>query len=89
MSQPTEYTQVFDNCPDGGQFGNTSTQKIAFYGATPIARLGVSTAISTTAFISTSGIYGFATSTEGLQVSNAVSTLTYALVQLGLITAVS
>lgn len=85
MSQPTEYTQVFDNNPGGGQFGRTTSDKIAFYGTTPLAQQTISSAISTTASISTSGVYGFASSTEAMQVVNAVSTMAYALKQLGLV----
>lgn len=84
MSQPLEYEQVTYNSPDGAQMGGTSTELIGFYGATPVARLTISSAISTTASISTSP-YGFATSTEALQVVNAVSTMAYALKQLGLV----
>lgn len=88
MAQPTEYEQVTYNAPDGAQFGKAATEKIAFYGSTPVVRPSVSTAISTTASVSTSGVYGFATSTEAMQVVNAVSTLTKALTDLGLITAI-
>ena len=85
MSQPTEYENVSYNAPDGAQFGRATTEKIAFYGSTPIVQPTVSSAISTTASISTAGLYGFATSTEALQVVNAVSTMAFALKQLGLV----
>jgi len=80
--------QVTYNADDGATMGSSATELISFYGATPVARPSVSTAISTTASISTSGVYGFASSTEALQVVNAVSTLTKALTDLGLITAI-
>lgn len=85
MSQPLEYEQVTYNAADGAQMGRATTDLIAFYGSTPIAKQTVSSAISTTASISTAGVYGFATSTEALQVVNAVSTIAYALKQLGLV----
>ena len=85
MSQPTEYEQVTYNAPDGSQMGRASTDKIAFYGSTPIVQGTISSAISTTASISTTGVYGFATSTEAMQVVNSVSTMAYALKQLGLV----
>jgi len=85
MSQPLEYEQTGYNGPDGQQMGRATTEKIAFYGSTPLAQQTVSSAISTTASISTSGVYGFSTSTEALQVVNAVSTIAYALKQLGLV----
>lgn len=87
MAQPLEYEQAFYNAPDGGQVGKTSTDKIGFWGTTPVAR-GTSTVanISTTAFISTSGVYGFATSTEGLQVTAALSTIIAQLKACGILT---
>ncbi len=85
MSQPLEYEQVTYNAADGAQMGRAATDLIGFYGATPIVRPTISSAISTTASISTSGLYGFASSTEALQVVNAVSTMAYALKQLGIV----
>lgn len=85
MSQPTEYEQVTYNAPDGAQFGKATTEKLAFYGSTPLAQLAVSSAISTTLSVSTAGVYGFTTSTETMQVVSAVSTTVWALKQLGLL----
>ena len=85
MTQPTEYEQVTYNAPDGSQMGRATTDKIAFYGSTPIVQPTISSAISTTASISTTGLYGFASSTEAMQVVNAVSTMAYQLKQLGLV----
>lgn len=86
QNQPTEYEQVCYNqySGPGAQFGNTSSTYIAIWGATPTTR-PVNTAvtnISTTAFISNSP-YGFATSTEGLQVTVALSTIITNLKALG------
>ena len=87
QNQPLQYEQVSYNAPDGAQFGITSTEKIAFWGATPIVR-GTSTVanISTTAFTSIAGLYGFNTSTEGLQVTAALSTIIVQLKAVGLLT---
>lgn len=79
------YEYIGYNSPDGSIMGKSTTEKIAFYGSTPLAQQTISSAISTTASISTSGVYGFSTSTETLQVVNAVSTMAYALKQLGLV----
>lgn len=84
-NQPTEYEQVTYNSPGGAQMGKASNEAIAFYGQTPTARAWALTNISTTAFTSTNP-YGFATSTEGLQVSAALSTIIVALKALGLTT---
>lgn len=74
-AQPLEYEQVGYNAPDGMQMGRTTNDKIGFFGTAPIAKQTLTCAISTTASISTSGVYGFATSTETLQVVNAVSSI--------------
>ena len=86
MAQPLEYEQVTYNSPDGAQICKTSSDLVGFWGATPIVR-GTSTVanISTTAFASTAGIYGFATSTEGLQVTAALSTIIVQLKAVGLL----
>jgi hypothetical protein len=41
MSIPTSYEQVTYNSPDGAQVGSASTEKVGFFGATPIARPSV------------------------------------------------
>ena len=79
------YERLTYSSPDGALIGNASSEPIGFYGTTPTVQLGISSAISTTASISTAGVYGFATSTEALQIVNAVSTMAYALVTLGLV----
>lgn len=71
MAQPLEYEQVSYNAPDGAQFGKTSTDKIAFLGATPTAVSTIVVAATTTAPVSTSGIYGF-TQTQAQSIINAV-----------------
>lgn len=38
MTQPTEYWQVTPNSVDGAQMGKGTTEKIAFYGSTPIVQ---------------------------------------------------
>ena len=87
QNQPLEYEQVTYNSPDGAQIGKASTELVAFWGGTPsVKNWAAVNNISTTAFASTAGIYGFATSTEGLQVSQALSTIIIALKALNIIT---
>lgn len=38
MTQPTEYEQMTYNAPDGAQAGRASTERLGFWGATPISR---------------------------------------------------
>ena len=87
QNQPLEYEQVTYNAPDGAQVGKSSTEKVAFWGGTPALKNWASVNnISTTASASTAGIYGFATSTETLQVTAALSTIIIALKALNIIT---
>ncbi len=93
QNQPLEYEQICYNVGSiagtstsgGAQLGNSSSVLIGIWGATPVSR-GTSTVanISTTAFSSTAP-YGFATSTEGLQVTAALSTIIVQLKAVGLL----
>jgi hypothetical protein len=38
MTIATSYEQVTYNSPDGAQIGVAATEKVAFYGATPVAQ---------------------------------------------------
>jgi hypothetical protein len=38
MTIATSYEQVTYNSPDGAQIGNAATEKVGFYGATPVAQ---------------------------------------------------
>ncbi len=91
MTQPAEFEQLSYNAPDGAQAGRTSTDKIAFYGATPVVRIStVSTLdVSTTSTQSTSsgaGIgFGFTSAAEFLNLVTAVSTMQAALKGMGIV----
>lgn len=93
MTQPTEYENLSYNAPDGSIFGRTSTDRVGFWGAVPVARpVTISTSlVSTTVGQSTSTAavattsWGFASQPEILNFINAVSTMHYAMKQLGLI----
>lgn len=41
MTIPTSYEQVTYNSPDGAQMGSSATEKIGFFGKTPIAQPSV------------------------------------------------
>ena len=84
MAQPTEYEQVTYNSPDGAQMGRTTSEKIAFYGSTPIVQpSGV--AAASTYIVSTSVISGFNTADAVTSLVNQVSNMVVALKNLGLI----
>ena len=91
QNQPAEFEQVTYNAPDGAQMGRTSTEKLAFYGNTPIIRNSTSNPdISTTSSQSTSsgaGInWAFITLTEFNAFVTAVSTMQKAMKDYGLLT---
>lgn len=49
MTQPTEYQAVTDGAPDGANVGKSSTEKVGFWGATPVARQSITAVATTTA----------------------------------------
>ena len=90
MPQPLEYEQLGYNGPDGAQIGRTSTDLVSFYGATPVVRsstvstLMVST-ISSQSTSSGAGIgFGFTSLVEYQNLVTAVSTMQWALKQMGI-----
>ena len=71
---------------DGTVFGNSSTDKIGFYGlTTPIVRPTKATAVATTAAVTT-GVtcYGYSTSTQADAIVTAVNATITNLTALGL-----
>lgn len=41
MAQPLEYEQAGYNAPDGLQVGKSATEKVGFFGATPVVKPSV------------------------------------------------
>ena len=60
------YEAVTYNSPDGAQIGSTKSEKVAFYGAVPVAQRAYSSAVHATAGIATSASFG-ATQLAALQ----------------------
>lgn len=83
-----DYEQVTYNSPDGAQVGAATTEKVGFWGATPItqraaAALSTVAALSVTAAISTGGA-GFTTSAGLQQLVDAVAEIRAAMVAMGI-----
>lgn len=80
------YEQVTYNSTDGALIGNSSTEKIGFYGTTPIVQPSV-TAIGTTTIsqVGTTGKWAFATSTAALAFVARVRSIQDKLDLLGLV----
>ncbi len=68
--------QLTDKNPDGTNLGQDSADKIAFYGATPIARPTGATAITTTQpTLGATAAYGFTTTAQFNNLIAAVNTI--------------
>ena len=52
-----DYEQVTYNGPSGAQIGKSATEKVGFYGATPVVQLATATTHTTTNVV-TSASYG-------------------------------
>jgi len=77
--------QLSDANPDGTVLGQSSTDKLAFYGAaTPVVRQSVSEYTTTTAAVSTSTNWAYTTSTQANALNTQVIAITAALRNLGL-----
>lgn len=85
QNQPLQYEQVTYNAPDGAQMGLTATDKIAFYGATPIVQYGAVSAASTYNITSnTTSTVGFISVAEMSSFISQVSSVIAGLKALGL-----
>lgn len=80
------YEQVTYNSPDGAIMGKSGTEKIAFYGRTPVVVPTKPTALGTIVFsqIATSGKWGFSSSTVAKTVAPRIDAIVTKLVTLGL-----
>lgn len=74
MAQPTEYEQVSYNGPDGAQLGKSASEKIGFYGATPIVQRATATTHTTTNVV-TSASYGTLQVAQMQEVMNTLAGL--------------
>lgn len=76
-----------DAAPDGVCLGRSATDKVAFYGATPVVRPVVSdTAVTTAIITTTTNNYGFADTTQGTDLCTIVGQIRTALTNLGIVT---
>lgn len=80
------YTNLHDGSDDGVQYGIDSTQKIGFFGATPVVRPTTATAVATTAVTAVAttastngttnnGLFGYTTSTQANAIVTAINSL--------------
>jgi len=83
QADQTEY--VGNGNPTGTVIGQTSSEKIAFYGAAPVARGAAVTTVTTTGATSTTNAYGFTTAAQADAIVTAVNALISRVQTLGLI----
>lgn len=84
----TNIKELSDANPDGTRLGQSATDKIAFFGATPVAQQGgTALAVSSAAYtaITGSGAYGW-TYTQAMELQNMARACATALTNLGLTT---
>ncbi len=85
MANETYLWQMTGPGVDGHVFGRTTSDKIAFYGATPASRPSAPTAVATTVALSTTSLkWGYSTSTQANAIVTAVNTLIGIVTSLGL-----
>lgn len=76
--------QLGDGNPDGVTIGGSATEKVSFYGVTPVVQAAVTTAPVSTAATATSP-YGFATSTQADAIVTWIRAADTALKNIGII----
>ena len=84
QNQPLEYEQVTYNAPDGAQMGRATTDKIAFYGSTPIVQQTIGAASTYNITSNTTSTVGFISVAELSSFIAQVSSITNVLKNLGL-----
>jgi ribosome-interacting GTPase 1 len=80
-----DYEQVTYNGPAGAQIGQSATEKVAFYGAAPVAQYALITAVATTAATSTTNAYGYTTATQADAIVTSLNAVIDALKDIGIV----
>lgn len=85
MTIATSYEQVTYNGPDGAQIGRSSSEKIGFFGTTPVTRPDVTyNATITASYIQGTNGFGFDSSAAFLSIVGAVKDIQHVLTRFGL-----
>jgi len=69
------YTQIGDNSPDGVQVGYSSTNKVAFYGTTPISQRAAAAQATSAVGTASSTAIDTATKAALIEVMNTLTNL--------------
>ncbi len=78
--------QLSDGGSEGACLGQSATDKVSFYNATPVVRPTSAVAVSTSAPVSAATAFGFETSAQLIALLTAVNVLRANSVTLGLAT---
>lgn len=75
LSSSNAVKQLSDGNSQGTTFGQSATDKIAFYGATPLARSGLVATSSISTAVSSTGAFGFGDATTASTIAQAIVNL--------------
>lgn len=85
MVDVTYSEYVGDGRPDGTILGRTSTELVAFHGATPVAQASTIASVATTGAALT--VYGFTTTAQANAIPTAINSIITALINKGIVAA--
>lgn len=77
--------QVTYNSPDGATIGASPTEKVSFYGETPVVQAASVASVTTTAATSTTNAYGYTTAAQADAIVTAVNAIKVALTNIGIL----
>ena len=82
---PAKYIWEWGNTTDGNYIGRKTTDKIGFYGASPVVRpSSLESAVATTVCSTSTSSYGFTSSTQAMSIITLLNDIRSKLVALGL-----
>jgi UDP-N-acetyl-D-mannosaminuronic acid transferase (WecB/TagA/CpsF family) len=84
MAITSSIFNVAPNSPDGCHIGKASTDKVGFYGVTPVVQAATLTSVTTTAATSTTNAYGYTTAAQADAIVTAVNALIVVVENVGL-----
>ncbi len=79
-----DYEQVTYNSPTGAMIGQSATEKVSFFGATPVVQRTKATAVTTTGATSTTNAYGYTTAAQADAIVTAVNAIIVNLTDMGI-----
>lgn len=79
-----DYNHIHDGNSDGTLVGNSASDKVGFYGVTPVVQAATFTSVATTAATSTTNAYGYTTAAQADAIVTAVNAIITALENIGI-----